>query len=273
MASEIIIESARNLSFGDLKEYWQYRELLYFFVWRDLKARYKQTIFGAAWAILQPLLMTIIFTGVFSLIAKISTDDIPYPIFAYSALLPWTFFARSLERSSNCLIENSQLLTKVFFPRLLLPLSSVLSGLIDLAFAFLVLIGLEIYFGIAPTINIMFLPVFILLAAISALGIGLWLATLNVYFRDIKYITSFLIQAWMYATPIIYPITLVPEWLQPIYALNPMVGVIEGFRWAFLGSDYSIDVSVIISILISLILFFGGVIFFRHAEETFADIV
>jgi lipopolysaccharide transport system permease protein len=269
-----VIQPPAGLGSLELGAVWVYRELLYFLVWRDLKSRYKQTIFGVAWAIFQPLITALIFTFVFSYIAGIPSDGIPYPIFSFTALLPWNYFSRSLERASNSLVESAQLLTKVYFPRLLIPISSVLSGLVDFAFAFLILIGMMVFYRVTPTpLALLLLPLFTLLATATALGVGLWLSTMNVWYRDIKYITTFLIQIWMYATPIIYPISSVPEWLRPIYGLNPMVGVVEGFRWALLGEQYTPDPFMYLSIGVSLILLVSGVLFFRKMEDRFADVV
>src|SRR5436190_16494115 len=215
-----------------LGELWRYRELLYFLTWRDIKVRYKQTALGAAWAIIQPLFTMLVFSLFFGRLAKIPSDGIPYPIFSYAALVPWTFFANGLNQSSNSLVGSSNLITKVYFPRLVIPISTVISGVIDFALAFAVLLVMMFYYGIVPTLNIIWLPAFLLLAVITALGVGLWLSALNVEYRDVRYIVPFLTQFWMFATPIVYPSTLLQKPWRTIYALNPMVGVIEGFRWA-----------------------------------------
>lgn len=270
---QTVIEPPRGWTLIPWRDLWKYRELLYFLVWRDLKARYKQTFFGVAWAIFQPLLATLVFTVVFSLVVKISTGDIPYPVFSYTALLPWTYFSRSLERAANSLVDSSQLLTKVYFPRLLIPTGAVVSGLVDMAFAFVVLVGLIFYYGIRPTGAIWTLPLFVLLAFIAAFGVGLWLAALNVYYRDVKYITPFIIQVWMYATPVIYPLSMVPDRFRFLYGLNPMVGVVEGFRWALLGTGNAPGTAVGISALIASLILLSGLFFFYRMEDSFADVV
>lgn len=257
----------------ELRKLWSYRELLYFFVWRDVKVLYKQTSIGIAWAILQPLIAAVILTVIFSIFTRIPTGEIPYPIFLLAGLLPWTYFSRSLDRAGNSLVQSAELLQKVYFPRMLTPLSSVLSGLIDLLLAFVPLIFLIIYFGIKPTIGILLLPAFILLAVITAFGVGLWLSALNVYYRDIKHVIPFLVQIWFFATPIIYPVSMVPEKYRWVYVLNPMVSVVEGFRWALLGQSYAMDIITLASALVACILCITGLFFFRRMEDSFADVV
>jgi lipopolysaccharide transport system permease protein len=269
----VVIRPSRSWASLQLRDLWEYRELLYFLVWRDLKARYKQTVFGAAWAVVQPLLTTIIFTIVFGYLVRIPSEGIPYPIFSFTALLPWNYFARSLERASNSVVNSANLLTKVYFPRLVIPISAVLSGLMDFAFAFVVLIGLMLYYGVTPTAGITFLPGFVLLAMITALGVGLWTSALNVYYRDVQYVTPFLIQVWMYAAPVIYPLSMVPERFRLLYGLNPMVGVVEGFRWALLGHTSAPDLSIAVSSLVAVALLVSGAVYFRRMERTFADVV
>lgn len=256
-----------------LKDIWEYRELLYFLVWRDIKVRYKQTVLGVAWAILQPFMTMIVFSIFFGRLAKVPSDGIPYPVFAYCALLPWQLFANALTASGNSLVANQQLLTKVYFPRLIIPISAVLAGLIDFGISFLVLIGMMFYYGIIPTVAVLTLPLLILLAIASALAVGLWLSALNVQYRDVHFTIPFLTQFWLFATPIAYPSSLVPQSLRTIYALNPMVGVVEGFRWALLGKTDGIGPLVIVSALVVAILLFAGLVYFRRMENTFADVV
>ena len=260
-----------------LRDVWEYRELLFFLAWRDIKVRYKQTALGVLWIVLQPLASMVVFSFLFGTLLKVPSGDVPYPIFAYSALLPWNYFASSLGRSSTSVVNSAHLITKIYFPRLIIPISGVLSSLVDFAIAFLVLIGLMAYFGIAPTAATLLLPGLILLAMATALGFGLWLAALNVRFRDINYIIPYLIQIWMYVTPVIYGSTLIPERYRFLLGLNPMTGVVEGFRWALLGRRLA-DAQppgplFLASIGIALLVLVSGVIFFRRTERTFADIV
>jgi lipopolysaccharide transport system permease protein len=258
------------LRLGDV---WVYRELLYFLVWRDVKVRYKQTAFGVLWVVLQPFITMVIFTVFFGNWANIPSDGVPYPIFVYAALLPWQLFAGSLASSGYSLVTNQHLLTKVYFPRLIIPLSAVFSGLVDFSVSFLILLVLMAYYGIMPAAAVVLLPLFVLLALIAALAAGLWLAALNVQYRDVQYAIPFLIQVWLFLTPIAYPISIVPEQWRALYALNPMVGVVEGFRWALLGQGRPLDVSISLSVLITLILLVGGLFYFQRMERTFADVV
>jgi lipopolysaccharide transport system permease protein len=268
---QIMILPQRGLLQLDLASLWQYRELLYFLVWRDVKVRYKQTVIGVAWAILQPLMTMIIFTIVFGKFAKIPSDGFPYPVFAYTALLPWTYFSQALMRSGTCLVGNSQLITKVYFPRLLIPLSAAATPVVDFCVSFTILLAMMAYYGITPTWYVLFLPFFMLLALLTALSVGLWLSPLNIKYRDVGYILPFLTQFWMYASPVVYPVSLVPEQWRLAYSLNPMVGVIEGFRWALLGKENP-DIAVIgVSASVVLIIFVGGLIYFKRMENTFAD--
>jgi lipopolysaccharide transport system permease protein len=250
-----------------------YRELLFFLVWRDLKVRYKQTVLGIAWAVLQPLLTMLVFALFFGRLARVPSDGVPYALFAYAALVPWTFFATGLTMSSNSLVGSANLITKVYFPRLTIPLATVLASLVDFALAFPVLFGLMWYYGVAPTAQVVWLPLFAALAFITALGVGLWLSALNVEFRDVRHIVPFLTQLWMFATPIAYPSSLLPEKWRALYALNPMVGVVEGFRWALLGTDTRPGPMVAVSALAAVALLVGGAFFFRRMERTFADVV
>jgi lipopolysaccharide transport system permease protein len=242
-------------------------------VWRDLKVRYKQTILGVAWAVLQPLLTMLVFALFFGRLAKVPSDGVPYSLFAYTALVPWTFFATGLATASNSLVGSANLITKVYFPRLTIPLATVVAGLVDFALAFPLLFGLMAYHGVWPTANVIWLPAFIALAFATALGVGLWLSALNVQFRDVRHAVPFLTQLWMFATPIAYPSSLLPEKWRALYALNPMVGVVEGFRWALLGTDTRPGVMVGVSAVAAVVLLVGGAFFFRRMERTFADVV
>jgi len=256
-----------------IKELWEYRELLYFLVWRDVKVRYKQTTLGAAWAIIQPFCTMVVFSLFFGKLAKVPSDGVPYPIFSYTALVPWTFFAYGLGQASNSLVSSSNLITKVYFPRLIIPISTVLSGVVDFALAFVVLLGMMLYYGVVPTINVLWLPLFLLLALVTALGVGLWLSALNVKYRDVRYIVPFITQFWMFATPIAYSSSLLSEPWRTIYGLNPMVGVVEGFRWALLGTNTAPGPIIAVSSLAALIILIGGAFYFRRLEKTFADTV
>jgi len=254
-------------------ELWQYRELLIFHAIRDIKVRYKQTILGAAWAVLQPVMTMVVFSIFFGRLAKVPSDGIPYPVFAFCALLPWQLFAFALTQSSNSLVQDAQVLTKVYFPRLIIPFGSVIAGLVDFAIAFVVLIGMMLYFDIAPGPAMLTLPLFILLALAAALAVGLWLSALNVKYRDVRYTTSFLAQFWLFVTPVAYSSSLVPAQWQAVYAINPMVGVVEGFRWALLGKSAPPGAMLIVSVAATVILLTGGLFYFRRMEKTFADII
>ncbi|MCK6581384.1 MAG: ABC transporter permease [Anaerolineae bacterium] len=272
--SHLRIEPSRGWVPLKLREIWQYRELLYFLTWRDIKVRYKQTVLGAAWAIIQPFMTMVVFTLFFGGLGQIPSDGIPYPIFSYAALVPWTFFASGLTMSSNSLVGSSNLIKKVYFPRLVIPIATVFSGVVDFVLAFVVLILMMLYFGIVPTVNVIFLPLFLLLAFITSLGVGLWLSAMNVQFRDVRYTVPFLTQFWMFITPIAYPSSLIEnETLRAIYGLNPMAGVVEGFRWALLGTNTTPGPVILVSSLAALILFISGLFYFRRMEKTFADVV
>lgn len=271
---ELLIQPSKGWVALDLHELWQYRELLYFLVWRDVKVRYKQTVIGAAWAIIQPFMTMVVFSLFFGGLAKIPSDGIPYPIFSYTALVPWTFFASGLTNASNSLVGNSNLIKKIYFPRLVVPLSSVLSGIVDFVLAFVVLIIMMLLFGIMPTANIIWLPAFILLAFISAFGVGLWLSAMNVQFRDVRYVVPFLVQFWLFATPIAYPSSLITNpVLRMAYGLNPMTGVVEGFRWALLGVQTTPDPLLLVSSVAAVIILISGMFYFRRMEKHFADVV
>jgi len=256
-----------------LKGLWEYRELLYFLVWRDVKVRYKQTVLGAAWAVIQPFFTMIVFSIFFGHLAKIPSDGLPYPIFAYCALLPWQLFSHAMMESGNSLVANQNLITKVYFPRLVIPLSAVLAGLVDFGIAFLVLLGMMAYYGMVPTMAVVTLPLFILLAIATALAVGLWLSALNVQYRDVRYTIPFLTQFWLLATPIAYPSSLVPEGWRVLYGLNPMAGVVEGFRWALLGTSNAPGAMLTVSVAVVLALLISGLYYFRSMERTFADVV
>ena len=256
-----------------LRELWEYRELLYFLTWRDIKVRYKQTALGAAWAILQPVLTMVVFSLFFGKLAKMPSDGVPYPIFSLAGLVPWTFFAYALTQSSNSLVQSANLVKKVYFPRLAVPIASVLSGVVDFLLAFIVLLGMMLWFDIVPTWKIIILPFLLLLALITSLGIGLWMSALNVMYRDVRYVLPFLTQLWLFATPIAYPSSLLPEKWRALYSLNPMVGVVEGFRWALLDTDTQPGPMLIVSTMAALVLLLGGAMYFRRMEKTFADVV
>ncbi|MGH7793428.1 MAG: ABC transporter permease [Candidatus Binatia bacterium] len=268
----ILRPSHGSVSLG-LRELWEYRELLCFLTWRDVSVRYKQTLLGAAWAIIQPFMTMVVFTLFFGKLAKIPSDGIPYPIFSYAALVPWMFFANGLTQSSTSLVGNANLIKKVYFPRLAIPISTVLSGVVDFAMAFIVLIAMMMYYGVTPTINILWLPLLLLLALVTSLGVGLWFSALNVEFRDVRYAVPFLAQLWMFSTPIAYPSSLLAEPGRTLYGLNPMVGVVEGFRWALLGTDTAPGWTIAASSLVAVIVLVGGTFYFKKMERTFADVV
>jgi len=256
-----------------LRELLDYRELLYFLVWRDVKVRYKQTALGASWAIIQPFFTMVVFSLFFGKLAKIPSDGVPYPIFSFAALVPWTFFATSLTNASNSLVGSSNLIKKVYFPRLAIPIATVLSGLIDFLIAFLMLVAMMIWYGVTPTARIFWLPLFLLLAFVTSLGVGLWLSAMNVQYRDVKYVVPFLTQFWLFATPVAYPSSLLGGKWRVVYALNPMVGVVEGFRWSLLGTKSNLGVVGIVSSLAAVLILFTGAFYFRRMERTFADVV
>lgn len=270
---ETVIRPSKGWGSLNLREHWDYRELLYFLTWRDIKVRYKQTVLGAGWAILQPFFTMVVFSIFFGYLAKMPSDGIPYPIFAYTALLPWQLFAHALTESGASLVTNQQLLTKVYFPRLIIPVSAVLAGLVDFCIAFVVLLGMMFYYGIVPTAAVSTLPLFVLLSIATALAIGLWLSALNVQYRDVRYTLPFLTQFWLFLTPVAYPSSLLPEPWRTLSGLNPMVGVVEGFRWALLGRSGGPGPLLMVSIAVVGILLVTGVMYFRHVEKTFADVV
>jgi len=272
-APVLILRPSKGFFRLDLKALWEYRELLYFLVWRDIKVRYKQTALGAAWAILQPVMTMLVFSVFFGRLAKVPSDGVPYPVFAYVALLPWQLFAFALTESSNSLVASQNLITKVYFPRLVIPIASVLAGLVDFAIAFLILLMMMLYYGIVPTAAVALLPLFLLLAIVTALAVGLWLSALNVKYRDVRYTIPFLTQFWMFATPVAYPASLVPAKWRPLYGLNPMSGVVEGFRWALLGKSHAPGPLLWVSVAAVAVILIGGLRYFRKTESTFADVV
>lgn len=257
----------------NLPELWAYRELLYFLVWRDIKVRYKQTLIGAGWAILQPFFTMVAFTLFFGLLARMPSESLPYPIFYYSALLPWMYFANALNNATNTIVDHQRVITKVYFPRILLPLAAVLSGLVDFGIAFTILIGMMFFYSLIPTSAVLLLPLFLLLAVVTALGASLWLSALNAIYRDVRYAVPFLVQFWMFASPVAYPSSLVPESWRGLYALNPVAGVIEGFRWALTGQGQPPGIVLVVSACSVGLLLFGGLIYFQKSEATIADVV
>jgi lipopolysaccharide transport system permease protein len=268
----IYLRPAKGWRALNLRDLWVYRELIYFMTLRDIQVRYKQTLLGATWAVLKPFLTMVVFSIFFGSLAKVPSDNIPYPIFTFAALLPWQLFTNSLNFASKSLVQNANMVTKVYFPRMILPISSVFSGVVDFLVAFLILIAMMVFYGVAPTAAVWALPLFLLLALITALGIGLWLSALNVLYRDIGYITPFLTEFWLFITPVAYPASLVPEGWRLIYGLNPMTGVVEGFRWALLGSAESAPGPMLmVSSLIAVLLLVSGLFFFRRMERQFAD--
>ncbi|MCS6297367.1 MAG: ABC transporter permease [Nitrospira sp.] len=254
-----------------LKDLWQYRELLYFLCWRDIKVRYKQTALGVAWAIVQPLMTMVLFSLFFGRLAKMPSDGVPYPLFVFTALVPWMFFSNGITQSAGSLVENASLLKKVYFPRLAVPIASIIAGVVDFFCSFVVLIMLMLYYGVVPSLSILTLPLFLGLACTASLGIGLWLSALNVQFRDVRYVIPFLTQLWLFATPIAYPSSLLSEPLRSLYGLNPMVGVVEGFRWALLGTETSFGPMLLVSSLASMVVLITGAFYFRRMEVTFSD--
>ena len=256
-----------------LHSVWEHRELLYFLTWRDIKVRYKQTVLGIAWAVLQPFLLMVVFSVFFGRLAKVPSDGFPYPLFTFCGLLPWQLFAHALTESSNSLVANERLITKVYFPRLVIPLSAVLTGLVDFIFAFLVLLGMMIHYGVMATSVLWTLPLFILLAVATALGVGLWLSALNVQYRDVRYTIPLITQCWLFLSPVAYPSSIVPEPWRLLYGVNPMVGVVEGFRWALLGKAQSPRPLLLVSVAVVTLLLMSGLYYFRRMEKTFADVI
>lgn len=271
---KIIIKPPSGWSALDLHDLWIYRELIFFMTWRDLKVRYKQTLLGASWAVLKPFLNMVVFTIFFGGLAKVPSEGVPYPIFSFAALLPWELFSNALSISSRSLVQNRHMITKIYFPRVILPLSSTLSGVVDFLIAFVILLAMMAFYRIQPTLNMLTLPLFLLLAIVAALGVGLWLSALNVLYRDIGYITPFLTQFWLFITPIVYPTSMIPEQWRVLYSLNPMTGVVEGFRWAILGTQQGAPgLTLYISIAVSVVLLVSGMYYFKRMERHFSDLV
>ena len=270
---ETVIMPTRGWVSLRLGELWKYRELLYFITWRDVKVRYKQAVLGIAWAIIQPLMTMVIFSLIFGQLAKLPSEGLPYPVFIYCGLLPWQLFAGALQKGGTSLVGNAHLITKVYFPRLIIPLSAVAGGLVDFAISFVVLFGLMIYFGIAPSWSILLLPLFVLFTVLTALAVGLWVSALNVHYRDVQHIIPFMVQAWMFISPVAYSVELIPEGLWRIlYGINPLTGVIQGFRWALLGG-HPPDELMAVSIIVVGVLLLSGLFYFKRMEKTFADVV
>jgi lipopolysaccharide transport system permease protein len=272
-APELYITPPSRWWENPLRELWEYRELLYFFVWRDIKVRYKQTVLGAAWAVLQPLLTMLMFSLFFGKLAHIPSDGLPYPVFYYTALLPWTYFATALQTGTNTIVNNQHVITKVYFPRLTLPLSAVLSGLVDFAISFGMLVMILLHYGIRPMRTLVFLPAFLLLAISTALAVSLWLSALMAIYRDVRYVVPFLVQFWMFASPVVYPTALVPQRWRWLYGLNPMAGVIEGFRWSLTGHGNAPGLLTGISVTAVVLVLLGGVAYFQRMETTVVDVV
>jgi lipopolysaccharide transport system permease protein len=267
------IEPSKGWISLGLRDLWQYRELLFFLTWRDIKVRYKQTALGAAWAVIQPLFTMLVFTLFFGRLAKVPSDGIPYPLFSYTALLPWQLFAYALTESSNSVVANERLITKVYFPRLVVPVASILAGLVDFVIAFTLVIGMMVWYGVRPTWAVLTLPFFVIFTMVTALGVGLWLSALNVQYRDVRYTLTFIVQFWLIASPVAYSSTLVPARWRPFYGLNPMAGVIEGFRWALLGKAQAPGTMLWVSVAVVAVVLVGGLYYYRRMEKTFADVV
>ena len=268
-----VIRASQRPGLRDLGELWAYRELLYFLVWRDLKVRYRQTVLGVLWAIIQPLATTLVFSIFFGRLARMPSDGVPYPLFALAALVPWTFFAQALSQASNSVISSQELIRRIYFPRIAIPLAAVLPGLVDFVVAFLVLLGAMAIYGFFPGLAVFWLLPLVLLTAATALGVGLWLAAINVRYRDVRHIVPFLIQIWLFLTPIAYPSSLLSEPWRTVYGLNPMAGVVEGFRWALLGTGTAPGPMIAVSATMTALLLTGGVAYFRRMERTFADVI
>ena len=269
----IYIKPSTGLAALNLRDLWTYRELIFFMVWRDIKVRYKQPMLGAAWAVIQPVLTMLVFNFVFGTVAKVPTEGIPYPIFSYTALLPWGLFTAALNTASRSLTSNQNMVTKIYFPRLVLPLASVLGGLVDFAIAFVILVVLMVYYRVTPTVSIWTLPLFLLLTIVTALGVALWLSAINVQYRDVNYVLPFLTQFWLFITPVAYSAKVISDKWQVVYSLNPMAGVVNGFRWALLGTDTGPNLNMAVSVGIALIFLITGLFYFRSMERTFADTI
>jgi lipopolysaccharide transport system permease protein len=269
----VLIQPRRGWLNFDLESVYRYRELLYFLVWRDVLVRYKQAAIGVAWVILQPLLTMVVFTVIFGQFAKLPSDGLPYPIFSFTALLPWNYFAQAISRSGISLVNNANLVSKIYFPRLIVPISSALGPLVDFAVSFAILLGMMAWYRIAPTWGVLTLPFFTLLAVVTATAVSLYLSALNVKYRDVGHAIPFLVQFWMYASPVVYSVTIIPQKWRFVYSLNPMVGVIEGFRWALLGKERPDFAVMAVGVVVAAFLLFGGLIYFKRTERFFADII
>jgi lipopolysaccharide transport system permease protein len=270
----IYIKPSKGLATLNLRDLWIYRELVFFMVWRDVKVKYKQTLLGMAWAVVQPVMTMLVFTFVFDRVAKLPTDGFPYEVFSFTALLPWGLFVTALNQGSRSLVAHNNMVTKIYFPRLILPMASVFAGLVDFFVAFVILIGLIVYFQVTPAWQYLWtLPLFLLLAVVTALGVALWLSAINVKYRDVNHALPFLTQFWLFATPVAYSFSTLSENGQTLLALNPMTGVVNGFRWALLGAGNGPDVTLWISTLISILIFISGLFYFRSMEKTFADTI
>lgn len=272
-SQEVLIQPQKGWLKFDLASLYRYRELLYFLVWRDVKVRYKQAAIGITWVVLQPLLTMIVFTVIFGLFAKMPSDGLPYPLFTFTALLPWNYFSQAISRSGTSLVSNANLISKVYFPRLLVPVAGALGPVVDFLISFVILLGMMAWYGVAPTWGVVLLPFFLLLSFLTALATCLFLSALNVKYRDVGHAIPFLVQFWMYASPVVYSVNLIPEKWRLLYSLNPMSGVIEGFRWALLGKEQPAFSTIVVSTLVVLALLFGGLVYFRRTERTFADVI
>lgn len=272
-SESVLIEPRRRLGLSDLREVWEYRELLYFLTWRDVKVRYTQAVLGIIWAAIQPLSTMVVFSIFFGGLADVPSQGLPYPLFAFAGLVPWAFFQYGITQAANSVVNNSNLITKVYFPRLLIPLSSIAAGFVDFVVAFSILLVMMPFYGFLPTVNALFVPLLIVLVFAVAFGVGIWLAGINVFFRDVRHTTTFIVQVWLFVTPIAYPTGLLERNWQIVYALNPMVGVVEGFRWALLGVGDPPSMLIVISAGVAIGLMTSGVWFFRKVEGTFADVV
>lgn len=271
--SLVVIEPPSGWRSLGLRELWDYRELLYFLTWRDIKVRYKQTALGASWAIIQPLSTMLVFSLFFGRLAKVPSEGIPYPLFSFAALVPWTFFANGLTQSANSVVASQNLVTKIYFPRIAIPIATILAGIVDLALAFVILLGMMLFYRVGLTPRVLWVVPLSLLAFVTSLGVGLWLAALNVQYRDVRYTVPFLVQIWLFGTPIAYSSTMLSEPWRTVYGLNPMVGVVEGFRWALLGTNTAPGAMIVVSSIAAVLIAIGGALYFRRMEQTFADIV
>jgi lipopolysaccharide transport system permease protein len=270
----IYIKPSKGLAALNLRDLWVYRELVFFMVWREVKVKYKQTMLGMAWAVIQPVMTMLVFTFLFGKVAKLPTDGVPYPVFSFTALLPWGLFVAALNQGSRSLVAHNNMVTKIYFPRLILPIASVLAGLVDFAIAFVILIALMIYYQVTPAYNLLWtLPLFLLLALITAMGVALWLSAVNVKYRDVNHALPFLTQFWLFITPVAYSSSVISQKWQIAYSLNPMAGVVNGFRWALLGTGNGPDITLWVSAIISIVIFISGLFYFRSMEKTFADTI